>query len=63
MVMVDVLVPLARIEVGEAVMVEVATLAAPGGKATTSSSVIATPLKVPVIVELPEVVEEVNVAV
>ena len=60
---VEVLDPLATIEVGEAVIVDVATLAAPGVKATTSLSVIATPPNVPVIVELTEVVDEVSVAV
>ena len=55
--------PLAVMDVGEAVMVDVAVLAAPGVNATTSLSVIATPPRVPVIVELPAVVEEVNVAV
>ena len=60
---VEVLDPLATIEVGEAVIVEVATLDAPGVNATTSLSVIATPPKVPVMLELPEVVDEVNVAV
>ena len=61
--MVDVLVPLAVIEVGDAVMVEVVALAAPGTKLTVSLSVIDTPPTVPVIVDVPAVVAEVNVAV
>ena len=60
--MVDVLVPLAVIEVGEAVMVEVAALAVPGMKETISLSVIDTPPTVPVIVDVPVVVAEVKVA-
>ena len=62
-VIVDVLIPLAVMDVGEAVMVEVATLAAPGVKATTSLSVMVTPPIVPVTVEFPAVVEDVKVAV
>ena len=61
--MVDVLVPLAVIDVGEAVIVDVTRLAAPGVNATTSLSVIATPPMVPLMVELPAVIDEVNVAV
>ena len=53
----------ARSTNGEAVIVDVATLAAPGVNAITSLSVIPIPLIVPVIVEFPEVVEEVKVAV
>ena len=60
--MVDVLVPLAVIEVGEAVMVEVAALAVPGMKETISLSVIDTAPSVPVIVDVPVVVAEVKVA-
>ena len=61
--MVEVLVPLAVIDVGDAVIVEVVALAAPGTNATVSSSVIDVPPTVPVITELPAVVDEVRVAV
>ena len=60
---VEVLDPLAVIDVGEAVIVEVAILPAPGVKVTTSLSVMATPPMVPVIVEFPAVVEDVKVDV
>lgn len=59
----DVLDPSASIDVGEAVMVDVVMLAAPGVKVTTSSSVMATPPTVPVMEEFPATVEEVRVAV
>jgi hypothetical protein len=62
-VMVEVLVPFAVIEVGEAVMVEVVALAVPGTNVTVSLSVIVTPPTVPVMVDVPAVVEEVKVAV
>ena len=62
-VMVDVLDPSATTDVGEAVMIDVAMLAAPGVKVTTSSSVRATPPTVPVMEEFPAIVEEVRVAV
>ena len=61
--MVEVLVPFAVMEVGEAVMVDVVALATPGTKATTSLSVMATPPTVPVKVEFPVVMDEVKVAV
>jgi hypothetical protein len=61
-VMVDVLVPLAVIDEGEAVMVDVVALAVPATNATVSLSVMVTPLTVPVRVDVPAVVEEVNVA-
>ena len=61
--MVEVLVPLATMDVGDAVMVEVATLAAPGVKVTVSESAMVTPFTIPVMIELLAVVEEVNVAV
>jgi hypothetical protein len=61
--MVDVLVPFAVIEEGEAVIVDVVALAVPGTKVTFSLSVIDTPPTVPVMVDVPAVVAEVNVAV
>ena len=56
-------VPFAVIELLDAVMVDVVVLAAPGTKDTTSVSVIVTPPTVPVIVDVPATVLEVNVAV
>jgi hypothetical protein len=50
-------------EVEEAEIVEVDTLAGPGMKLTVSSSVIATVLSVPVMTAVPLVTEEVKVAV
>ena len=61
--MVVVVMPSATIEGDDAVIVDVATLAAPEIKDTISLSVIVTPPTVPVTVEFPVVVEEVNVAV
>jgi hypothetical protein len=61
--MVDVLVPFAVIEEGEAVIVDVVALAVPVVKLTLSLSVMATPPTVPVMVDVPAVVAEVNVAV
>lgn len=52
-VIVDVLDPLAVIETGEAVISDVATLAAPTVNVTTASSVIALPFNVPVTVADP----------
>ena len=60
---VDVLVPLAVMEAGDAVIVEVVALAAPGTKLTVSLSVMETPPTVPVIVDVPIVVDEVKIAV
>jgi hypothetical protein len=62
-VMVEVFVPFAVIDVGEAVMVEVNALAVPATNATVSLSVMVTPPTVPVMVDVPAVVEEVKVAV
>ena len=62
---VDVLVPFAGIEVGEAVICEVAPEGGPGPTAvnvTVESSVIAFPFTVPVIVAVSAVEEAVNVA-
>jgi hypothetical protein len=61
--MVDVLVPFAVIEVGDAVITEVVAFAAPGTNATLSLSVMDIPPTVPVMVDVPAVVAEVNVAV
>jgi hypothetical protein len=61
--MVDVLVPFAVIDEGEAVIVDVVALAVPVVKLTLSLSVIDTPPTVPVMVDVPAVVTEVNVAV
>jgi hypothetical protein len=61
--MVDVLVPFAVIEEGEAVIVDVVALAVPGTKVRLSVSLIDTPPTVPVMVDVPAVVAEVNVAV
>jgi hypothetical protein len=58
-----VLVPFAVIDVGEAVMVEVTALAVPATNVTVSLSVMVTPPTVPVMVDVPAVVEEVKVAV
>ena len=63
MVIVEELVPLAVIDEGEAVINEVATLAAPGVKVTVSLSVMDVPPIFPVTVAVPAVVEEVSVAV
>ena len=60
---VDVLVPLAVIEAGDAEIVEVVALAAPGTKLTVSLSLIELPLTVPVIVASPDVVGDVSTAV
>ena len=62
-VMVEILVPLAVIDEGEALISEVVVLAAPGVKVTVSLSVIEAPLILPVMVAVPAVVDEVNVAV
>jgi len=62
-VMVDVLVPFAVIDVGEAVIVDVAVDAVPTVNVTVASSVIALPFNVPVIVAVPATVDEVKVAV
>jgi hypothetical protein len=62
-VIVEVLVPFAVMDEGEDEIKEVAPLADPGTKLTVSLSVIVTPPTVPVIVEVPVVVEEVRVAV
>jgi hypothetical protein len=50
-------------DVGDAVIKEVVGLAVPGVKVTLSLSAMFTPATVPVIVEVPAVVEEVSVAV
>ena len=63
MVMIEVLVPLATIEEGDAVICVVAVLAAPGVKDTISLSVIADPFICPVMVAVPAVVDDVSVAV
>ena len=60
---VDVDVPSAAIEVGEAVINEVAADAAPVVKLTMTLSVIGVPFTVPVTVAVPVVVAEVSVAV
>jgi hypothetical protein len=62
-VMVDVLDPLATIDVGLAVMVEVSREAGPGKNVTVAPSIIGGPLRVPVMVAVPAVVDEVSVAV
>ena len=62
-VIVEVLEPFATIDVGAAVIWEVAVEAGPGVKVTTSLSVIAAAFRVPVMVADPAVVEEVRVAV
>jgi hypothetical protein len=62
-VIVDVLVPFAVMDVGDAVIVDCARLAAPAVKVTVAVAVIALPLSVPEIVALPASVGDVNVAV
>jgi hypothetical protein len=62
-VIVEVLVPFAVMDEGEAEINEVVALPAPGTKLTVSLSVIVSPPTVPVIVDVPVVVEEVSVAV
>ncbi len=62
-VMVDVVVPSARMLVGLAVIVEVVREAEPAVKATVAVSVIALLAKVPLIVAVPTVLAEVKVAV
>ena len=62
-VIVEVLVTFAVIDEGDAVIVEVDALAVPGTNVTVSLSVMATPPTVPVMTELPAVVDEVSVAV
>jgi hypothetical protein len=62
-VIVEVVMPSATIEVGAAVISEVVASAAPGVNVTVAVSVIATAFSVPVIVAVPTVVAEVNVAV
>jgi hypothetical protein len=62
-VIVDVLVPFAVIDVGEATIVDCARLAAPGIKATDAVEVIALPFNVPEIVAPPTLVGDVNTAV
>jgi hypothetical protein len=57
-----VLVPLAITDVGEAVIREVAALGDPGVKLTFSLSIIAIPPIVPETLDVPAVVEDVNVA-
>ncbi len=62
-VMVDVLVPFAVIDVGEAVINDVAVEAVPTVNVTVALSVMELPFNVPVIVAVPVTVDEVNVAV
>ena len=62
-VMVEVLLPSAAIEVGDAVMVDVAGEGAAAAKVTVALLDIAAPFSVPVIVAVPGVAEEVSVAV
>ncbi len=62
-VIVEVVTPSAVIEVGDAVMVDVAAAAGPGVNVTVALSVMADELTVPVTVAVPVVVAEVNVAV
>jgi hypothetical protein len=62
-VIVEVATPSATIEVGTAVIRDVVGSAAPGINVTVAVSVIATAFNVPVIVAVPVVVAEVNVAV
>ena len=61
-VMVEVLVPFAVIEVGLALMVEVAGEAAAAVKVTVALLAMAAPFSVPLIVAGPGVAEEVSVA-
>jgi hypothetical protein len=63
MVMLEVETPSAVMVAGEAVIVEFATLAAPGVKVIASVSTIATPPIVPLIVLVPVVIEDVRIAV
>jgi hypothetical protein len=60
--MVEVLVPFAVIDVGEAVIVDVAVDAVPTVNVIVASSVIALPFNVPVIVAVPATVDDVKVA-
>jgi hypothetical protein len=62
-VTVDVLVPLAVIEGGLALIVVLAALTGPGAKVTEVECPIAVPAIVPVMFAVPAVVEEVKVAV
>ena len=62
-VIVEVSTPSATIEVGAAVISDVVASAASGVNVTVSVSVIAAAFTVPVIVAVPTVVAEVNVAV
>ncbi len=62
-VTVEVAAPSATIEVGAAVISDVAAAAAPAVNVTVSVSVIAAAFTVPVIVAVPTVAAEVNVAV
>ena len=62
-VMVEVLLPSAVIELGDAEIVEVAGEATPAVKVTVALLVMAAPFRVPVIVAVPGVVEDVSVAV
>jgi hypothetical protein len=62
-VIVDVLAPFATMVLGDAEIWDVDALAFPAENVTTSASVIATPPRVPVMVEVPTVVVDVNVAV
>ena len=59
---VDELDPFAVIDVGDAIIVDCATLAAPTVKFTTAVAVIALPFSVPEIVALPTVVGDVSMA-
>jgi hypothetical protein len=62
-VIIEVLVPLAVIEDGDAAIKDVAALAAPGTNVTISLSVIGAEATVPVIIDVPAVVGAVSVAV
>ena len=61
--MVEVVAPSAVIDVGAAVIVDCVASAGPGSKSTVALSVIEAALTVPVTVAVPEVVDEVSVAV
>jgi hypothetical protein len=61
-VIVAVLVPLATIEVGEAEIVDVAVEAVPDVKVTEAEFDMAPPFRVPVILAVPVLVDEVSVA-
>ena len=61
--MVDVVVPSAVIDEGDAVISEAVMLAAPTVKSTVALSVMEDPFRVPVTVAVPASVEDVNVAV